>query len=122
MLDKSTGSKSTHFTLLTLDLYRNLPKCDPAPYSGYFHWNMDALEATTRPSSSSLTICFSSPEQFLSIKQQHDHHPEMPIILEAEAKPIKGTTQTGLRVSFLLWRLPKLFPALPGKWRRDGYV
>jgi para-aminobenzoate synthetase len=77
-------------SLSTLDLYRILRKRNPAPYSGYFRWNMDASVATTRPSSSSVTICCSSPERFMSIKRRQ-HHPEMPTILEAEAKPIKGT-------------------------------
>jgi para-aminobenzoate synthetase len=78
-------------SLSTLDLYRILRKRNPAPYAGYFRWNTDASEsATTRPTSSSVTICCSSPERFMSIKRRQDH-PEMPTILEAEAKPIKGT-------------------------------
>jgi len=37
-----------------------------------------------------VVICSSSPERFMSVSRQHSH-PEVPINMQVEAKPIKGT-------------------------------
>ena len=68
-------------SLSPFELYRILRRRNPAPYSAFFNWNMDQKD----PSSSSLSICCSSPERFISVLRQPDRS------LQAEAKPIKGT-------------------------------
>lgn len=68
----------------TWQLYKRLRCRNPAPYSAYFRWQQK--EATD----TKLTICCSSPERFMSVKRLK-HHLESSFILQAEAKPIKGT-------------------------------
>jgi para-aminobenzoate synthetase len=68
----------------TWDLYKILRRRNPAPYSAFFKWQQ--ISAPKRD----LSICCSSPERFMSVKRQQ-LHPETPMILQAEAKPIKGT-------------------------------
>lgn len=65
----------------TWDLYKELRKRNPAPYSAYFQWKTD--------NSPPWAICCSSPERFMSVqwKQGNNNHS----FLQAEAKPIKGT-------------------------------
>jgi para-aminobenzoate synthetase len=76
--DATTSSDSS---TTTLNLYQRLRRRNPAPYSAYFSWK------------GSLAICCSSPERFMSVQRRptnnHPHHPTT--ILQAEAKPIKGT-------------------------------
>jgi para-aminobenzoate synthetase len=67
--------------LSSFQLYQILRRRNPAPYSAFFNWNMDQKD----PASSSLSICCSSPERFISVHRQPDRS------LQAEAKPIKGT-------------------------------
>jgi len=88
----------------TFELYKIIREVNPAPYSSYFRWNLSSdsnsncnsnsnreLEkAADMPSRTSLVICSSSPERFMSISRQQPH-PEIPPFLQAEAKPIKGT-------------------------------
>jgi para-aminobenzoate synthetase len=76
----------------SFDLYQILRKGNPSPYSGYFRWNVpfDDDSKSDILSSSSLVICSSSPERFMSVTRQRPH-PEVPSFLQAEAKPIKGT-------------------------------
>lgn len=80
----------------TFDLYRIIRQVNPAPYSSYFRWNIaskdidDQQKVADVPSSTSLVICSSSPERFMSVSRQQPH-PETPSYLRAEAKPIKGT-------------------------------
>jgi para-aminobenzoate synthetase len=77
--------------LSTFQLYKTLRKRNPAPYSAYIRWNMKNHRADDDGSScSSLAICCSSPERFMSI-QRRQPHPEIRMVLQAEAKPIKGT-------------------------------
>ena len=66
----------------TLALYQRLRQKNPAPYSAYFKWKAD------------LSICCSSPERFMSVQRRPTNNdPYQPsYILEAEAKPIKGTS------------------------------
>ena len=83
-------------SISTFDLYKIIRKVNPAPYSSYFRWNLSSKgtnneqKAADEPSSTSLAICSSSPERFMSISRQQPH-PEIPSYLQAEAKPIKGT-------------------------------
>jgi para-aminobenzoate synthetase len=83
-------------SISTFDLYKIIREVNPAPYSSYFRWNLSSRgsnnhqKAVDEPSSTSLAICSSSPERFMSISRQQPH-PEMPSYLQAEAKPIKGT-------------------------------
>ncbi|MGK3741818.1 MAG: para-aminobenzoate synthetase [Bacillariaceae sp.] len=80
----------------TFDLYRIIRKVNPAPYSAYLRWNLQSDYIGNQnklydvPSSTSLVICSSSPERFMSVSRQQPH-PEIPSYLQAEAKPIKGT-------------------------------
>ena len=71
----------------TWDLYRILRRRNPAPYSAFFRWQQKNSSAR-HPME--LSICCSSPERFMSVKRQK-LHPENPMVLQAEAKPIKGT-------------------------------
>lgn len=64
------------------ELYKILRRRNPAPYSAFLTWR--------RKSNDDLHICCSSPERFMSVKRKQVH-PEKPMVLEAEAKPIKGT-------------------------------
>lgn len=68
--------------LSPFQLYQILRRRNPAPYSAFFSWNIDQKDA----SSSSWSICCSSPERFISVLRRPDQS------LQAEAKPIKGTT------------------------------
>ena len=98
-----------------LSLYRVLRRRNPAPYSAFFNWNLGSgmddgfknLSSTKKAlvhplesmASSSLAICCSSPERFISVGKRRQEHTqdtsrddeEDTIILQAEAKPIKGT-------------------------------
>eukprot|EP00532_Pseudo-nitzschia_australis_P008959 CAMPEP_0168164522 /NCGR_PEP_ID=MMETSP0139_2-20121125/982_1 /TAXON_ID=44445 /ORGANISM="Pseudo-nitzschia australis, Strain 10249 10 AB" /LENGTH=958 /DNA_ID=CAMNT_0008081545 /DNA_START=277 /DNA_END=3153 /DNA_ORIENTATION=+ len=79
----------------SFDLYKIIREVNPAPYSSYFRWNLssnnlDQEKVADVPSSTSLAICSSSPERFMSVSRQQ-LHPEIPPFLQAEAKPIKGT-------------------------------
>ncbi|KAG7343924.1 para-aminobenzoate synthase Pab [Nitzschia inconspicua] len=79
----------------TADLYKRLRRGNPAPYSAYFRWNLpSSFHGDNRwidcPQPSSLVICSSSPERFMSVSREQPH-PEIPPFLQAEAKPIKGT-------------------------------
>ena len=81
----------------TFDLYRIVRKVNPAPYSAYLRWNLPSDYTGNQnkklydvPSPTSLVICSSSPERFMSVSRQQPH-PEIPSYLQAEAKPIKGT-------------------------------
>jgi para-aminobenzoate synthetase len=81
----------------TFDLYRIIRKVNPAPYSAYLRWNLPSdytgnqnMKLYDVPSPTSLVICSSSPERFMSVSRQQPH-PEIPSYLQAEAKPIKGT-------------------------------
>jgi len=71
----------------TWDLYKILRRRNPAPYSAFFRWKQKDLSAA-QPMD--LSICCSSPERFMSVTRQKLHS-ENRIILQAEAKPIKGT-------------------------------
>merc|ERR1719162_1861325 len=83
-------------SISTFDLYKIIREVNPAPYSSYFRWNLSSRDIANEqnvadePSSSSLVICSSSPERFMSISRKQPH-PEMQSYLQAEAKPIKGT-------------------------------
>ena len=83
-------------SLSSFELYKILRKGNPSPYSSYFRWNLPSGSssskpvATDLPSPSSLVICSSSPERFMSVTKQQPH-PELSSYLQAEAKPIKGT-------------------------------
>ncbi len=68
----------------TFKLYKVLRRRNPAPYSAYFHWQKND------PMKTELTICCSSPERFMSVRRKQ-LHPKSPLVLQAEAKPIKGT-------------------------------
>eukprot|EP00536_Pseudo-nitzschia_multiseries_P000762 jgi/Psemu1/179521/e_gw1.9.182.1 len=81
----------------TFELYKIIREVNPAPYSSYFRWNLSTGSTGDReekaadvPSSTSLVICSSSPERFMSVSRKKPH-PEIPPFLQAEAKPIKGT-------------------------------
>jgi anthranilate/para-aminobenzoate synthase component I len=67
--------------LSTFQLYKT--KRNPAPYSAYIPWNIKNHRADD-DSSSFLAICCSSI-------QRRQPHPEIPMTLQAEAKPFKGT-------------------------------
>lgn len=71
-------------------LYRRLRLRNPAPYSSYVCWNMENPGNET-PKKASFAICSSSPERFMSVQRKTDH-PCGPPYLQAEAKPIKGTS------------------------------
>ena len=71
----------------TWDLYRILRRRNPAPYSAFFRWQQKDISAE-QPME--LSICCSSPERFMSVTRQMLHS-ENRIVLQAEAKPIKGT-------------------------------
>jgi para-aminobenzoate synthetase len=93
--------------LSTFQLYKTLRKRNPAPYSAYIRWNMknhraDDDDGDDSSSSSSLAICCSSPERFMSI-QRRQPHPEIPMVLQAEAKPIKGTCARVLPQNCIFW-------------------
>ena len=66
----------------TLALYQRLRRKNPAPYSAYIKWN------------DNLSICCSSPERFMSVQRRPTNNDpyEPSYILQAEAKPIKGTS------------------------------
>ncbi len=80
----------------TFDLYKIIREVNPAPYSSYFRWNLSSRSdgnsnrVADEPRSTSLVICSSSPERFMSVSRKQPH-PEMTPYLQAEAKPIKGT-------------------------------
>jgi para-aminobenzoate synthetase len=79
----------------SFDLYKGLRNSNPAPYSSYFRWNVQSnreseTEWSDVPNISSLILCSSSPERFMSVSRLQPH-PEVPSFLQAEAKPIKGT-------------------------------
>jgi para-aminobenzoate synthetase len=83
-------------TLPSFELYKILRRCNPSPYSSYFRWNVPSRSFGSKampadlPCPSSLVICSSSPERFMSVTKQRPH-PELSTFLQAEAKPIKGT-------------------------------
>lgn len=64
-----------------LDLYTALRRYNPAPFSAFLTWNANECVAGDN---ASLAICCSSPERFVSVKRTDG-------IMQAEAKPIKGT-------------------------------
>jgi len=80
----------------TFDLYRIVRQVNPAPYSAYLRWNIPSSyigkqrKIADVPTSTSLVICSSSPERFMSVSRQQPR-PKIPSYLQAEAKPIKGT-------------------------------
>ena len=98
-----------------LGLYKVLRRRNPAPYAAFLNWNLgagvvdsprrstSARDSLVYPmispsSSSSMAICCSSPERFISVlkrkRRQSDGSGQDKmdsIVLEAEAKPIKGT-------------------------------
>ena len=80
----------------SFDLYKIIREVNPAPYSSYFRWNLSSSSNREQekvidvPSPTSLAICSSSPERFMSVSRQQ-LHPEIQPFLQAEAKPIKGT-------------------------------
>ena len=93
-LTNQLEAKISGKSVSTFDLYKTIRQVNPAPYSSYFRWNLaskkDETKAADEPLSTSLVICSSSPERFMSVSRKQPH-PEMPPILQAEAKPIKGT-------------------------------
>lgn len=95
-LTNQLESRISGTSVSTFDLYKMIRSINPAPYSSYFRWNLPSRDtgnqqkAVDEPSSTSIAICSSSPERFMSVSRQQPH-PEMPSYLQAEAKPIKGT-------------------------------
>jgi len=86
----------TGTSVSTFDLYKIIREVNPAPYSSYLRWNLASSSIDHEknvadiPLSTSLAICSSSPERFMSVTKQKPH-PEISSFLQAEAKPIKGT-------------------------------
>ena len=80
----------------TFELYKIIRRVNPAPYSSYLRWNVPSSctgkekRNIDHPLLTSLVICSSSPERFMSVSRQKPH-PEISSYLQAEAKPIKGT-------------------------------
>ena len=66
------------------DLYKILRSNNPAPFSAFM--NFHNIDGASSEASASLSICCSSPERFLSVKQDPRHHNFV-----VESKPIKGT-------------------------------
>lgn len=66
------------------DLYKILRANNPAPFSAFM--NFYSKEDASSDTSASLSICCSSPERFLSVKQDQRHSKFV-----VESKPIKGT-------------------------------
>ena len=67
------------------DLYKILRTNNPAPFSAFMNfYNKDDDDSSD--ASASLSICCSSPERFLSVKQDPQHENFV-----VESKPIKGT-------------------------------
>ena len=95
-LTNQLEARVTGASISTFDLYKIIRQVNPAPYSSYFRWNLSSRSADSHkiaadePRSTSLVICSSSPERFMSVSRQQPH-PEMTPYLQAEAKPIKGT-------------------------------
>lgn len=72
--------------LSTWELYKLLRRRNPAPYSAFFRWRQrDSM-------GKEMSICCSSPERFMSV-QRKQLFPGASIVLQAEAKPIKGTAR-----------------------------
>lgn len=76
------SDKKTHES--PFDLYKTLRTNNPAPFSAFM--NFHRKDAAFREASASLSICCSSPERFLSVKQDQRHQNFV-----VESKPIKGT-------------------------------
>lgn len=72
--------------LSTWELYKLLRRRNPAPYSAFFRWQY------RDSNDKELSICCSSPERFMCV-QRKQLLPGAPIVLQAEAKPIKGTAR-----------------------------
>jgi para-aminobenzoate synthetase len=72
--------------LSTWELYKLLRQRNPAPYSAFFRWQHRDC------SRKHLSICCSSPERFMCV-QRKQLVPGGPFVLQAEAKPIKGTAR-----------------------------
>eukprot|EP00533_Pseudo-nitzschia_delicatissima_P000546 CAMPEP_0116079936 /NCGR_PEP_ID=MMETSP0327-20121206/1407_1 /TAXON_ID=44447 /ORGANISM="Pseudo-nitzschia delicatissima, Strain B596" /LENGTH=947 /DNA_ID=CAMNT_0003570593 /DNA_START=90 /DNA_END=2933 /DNA_ORIENTATION=- len=95
-LTNQLEARVTGASISTFDLYKIIREVNPAPYSSYFRWNLSSRSSgnqkkgADKPRSTSLVICSSSPERFMSVSRQQPH-PEMTPYLQAEAKPIKGT-------------------------------
>eukprot|EP00986_Skeletonema_menzelii_P009220 scaffold4145_cov152-Skeletonema_menzelii.AAC.4 len=66
------------------DLYKILRTNNPAPFSAFM--NFYSRDDASSDASASLSICCSSPERFLSVKQDEFHRNFV-----VESKPIKGT-------------------------------
>ncbi|CAB9510747.1 Probable aminodeoxychorismate synthase, chloroplastic [Seminavis robusta] len=80
-----------------LDLYKILRRRNPAPFSAFLNWNTASRGDGTndKDESSSMAICCSSPERFVSIKRKRktldNGSDRSEMELQVEAKPIKGT-------------------------------
>lgn len=83
-----------------LDLYKLLRRRNPAPFSAFLNWNTSSGGGGKQGelSCSSLAVCCSSPERFVSVKRMphagsrgEDGTNESGTKLQVEAKPIKGT-------------------------------
>jgi len=82
-----------------LDLYKILRQRNPAPFSAFLNWNTGRSPTSGQDKAlSSLAICCSSPERFVSVKRkkisngvEDDEASNSQLWLQVEAKPIKGT-------------------------------
>ena len=80
-----------------LNLYKILRRRNPAPFSAFFHWSPDQNQITSRSLAlkpkSTVSICCTSPERFVSVKRKQQQVIDASPRWEVEAKPIKGTIQ-----------------------------
>lgn len=81
----------------SLDLYKLLRRRNPAPFSAFLNWNTSGRQGEDiTKSTSSLAVCCSSPERFVSVKRMpyagsSGENGSGGAKLQVEAKPIKGT-------------------------------
>jgi len=80
------------------NLYKILRRHNPAPFSAFFDWNGSSSGTRQTSTGSSVSICCSSPERFISVSpvaktggpiSDCDESPTLNF--QVEAKPIKGT-------------------------------
>jgi para-aminobenzoate synthetase len=117
-LEATIGYSSLQALGGPVGMYKVLRQRNPAPYSAFFNWNIAGVTPNGQDLtaqncakendplllsvSSPMAICCSSPERFISVQKrrqsrrqgtvsQQSIDTEEVVVLQAEAKPIKGT-------------------------------